>query len=102
LQSLPAGGAQDGGAEGGGGSPDGGDEGQYRAGRSNTRFQFPGDDTPEIGRRSKTSSVAPVVAGSAADTTTTVAPDWDEVCKVLCKTGDGGSLCNCDLSPFFS
>lgn len=48
------------------------------------------------------SSVAPVVAGSAADTTTTVAPDWDEVCKVLCKTGDGGSLCNCDLSPFFS
>jgi len=51
LQSLPAGGAQDGGAEGGGGSPDGGDEGQYRAGRSNTRFQCPGDDTPEIGRR---------------------------------------------------
>jgi len=50
----------------------------------------------------ETSSVAPVVAGSAADTTTTVAPDWDEVCKVLCKTGDGGSLCNCDLSPFFS
>ncbi|XP_017862333.1 PREDICTED: uncharacterized protein LOC108613404 [Drosophila arizonae] len=28
-------------------------------------------------------------------------PDWDEVCKTLCKTGDGGSLCNCDLSPFF-
>ncbi|XP_050742219.1 uncharacterized protein LOC108035067 [Drosophila biarmipes] len=49
-----------------------------------------------------TSSVAPVVAGSASDTTTTAAPDWDEVCKVLCKTGDGGSLCNCDLSPFFS
>ncbi|XP_043648758.1 uncharacterized protein LOC122617116 [Drosophila teissieri] len=43
-----------------------------------------------------------VAAASDTDTTTTAAPDWDEVCKVLCKTGDGGSLCNCDLSPFFS
>ncbi|EDV97680.1 uncharacterized protein LOC6556452 [Drosophila grimshawi] len=34
---------------------------------------------------------------SEADTDT---PDWDEMCKTLCKTGDGGSLCNCDLSPF--
>ncbi|KAH8379808.1 hypothetical protein KR009_007349, partial [Drosophila setifemur] len=42
-----------------------------------------------------------VVALAATDTTT-ASPDWDEVCKVLCKTGDGGSLCNCDLSPFFS
>ncbi|XP_017071540.1 uncharacterized protein LOC108108131 [Drosophila eugracilis] len=48
-----------------------------------------------------TTTVASVVAGSDTDTTTP-APDWDEVCKVLCKTGDGGSLCNCDLSPFFS
>ncbi|KAH8369565.1 hypothetical protein KR093_000158 [Drosophila rubida] len=37
------------------------------------------------------------VGASAADT-----PDWDEMCKALCKTGDGGSLCNCDLSPFFT
>ncbi|KMY97487.1 uncharacterized protein LOC6736717 [Drosophila simulans] len=48
-----------------------------------------------------TVSAAPVAAASDTDTTTP-APDWDEVCKVLCKTGDGGSLCNCDLSPFFS
>ncbi|XP_017009657.2 uncharacterized protein [Drosophila takahashii] len=60
-------------------------------------------DEEEAKSSSSSSSVAPVVAGSAADaTTTTAAPDWDEVCKVLCKTGDGGSLCNCDLSPFFS
>ncbi|KAH8297661.1 hypothetical protein KR054_004893 [Drosophila jambulina] len=46
---------------------------------------------------------APIVAAAAADTeATTAAPDWNEVCKVLCKTGDGGSLCNCDLSPFFT
>ncbi|XP_030372301.1 uncharacterized protein LOC115622495 [Scaptodrosophila lebanonensis] len=29
-------------------------------------------------------------------------PDWNEMCKVLCSTGDGGSLCNCDLTPFIS
>ncbi|XP_075160776.1 uncharacterized protein LOC142233662 [Haematobia irritans] len=28
-------------------------------------------------------------------------PDWNELCASLCKTGDGGSLCNCDLSPFY-
>ncbi|XP_034111563.1 uncharacterized protein LOC117572667 [Drosophila albomicans] len=38
------------------------------------------------------------IAGRDASET----PDWDEVCKTLCKTGDGGSLCNCDLSPFFT
>lgn len=27
--------------------------------------------------------------------------DWVELCKALCKTGDGGVLCNCDLLPFF-
>ncbi|XP_017092378.2 uncharacterized protein [Drosophila bipectinata] len=44
-----------------------------------------------------------VVAIAATDTdTTTASPDWNELCKALCKTGDGGSLCNCDLSPFFS
>lgn len=33
-----------------------------------------------------------------ADATT---PDWNQLCASLCKTGDGGSLCNCDLSPFY-
>ena len=36
-----------------------------------------------------TVSAATVAAASDTDTTTP-APDWDEVCKVLCKTGDGG------------
>ena len=30
----------------------------------------------------------------------TTTPDWNQLCASLCKTGDGGSLCNCDLSPF--
>ncbi|KAM7355197.1 uncharacterized protein ACRADG_001355 [Cochliomyia hominivorax] len=29
-------------------------------------------------------------------------PDWNQLCASLCKTGDGGSLCNCDLSPFYA
>ncbi|XP_011179709.2 uncharacterized protein LOC105210442 [Zeugodacus cucurbitae] len=35
---------------------------------------------------------------AAAESTT---PDWKELCASLCKTGDGGALCNCDLAPFF-
>ncbi|KAM8709822.1 hypothetical protein ACLKA7_016600 [Drosophila subpalustris] len=40
-----------------------------------------------------------IEASAEADEDT---PDWNEMCKTLCKTGDGGSLCNCDLSPFFN
>ncbi|XP_068150061.1 uncharacterized protein [Drosophila tropicalis] len=43
-------------------------------------------------------ALANAVEAVAEETTDT--PDWNELCKVLCKTGDGGSLCNCDLSPF--
>lgn len=35
---------------------------------------------------------------ATAESTT---PDWKELCASLCKTGDGGALCNCDLAPFF-
>jgi hypothetical protein len=31
--------------------------------------------------------------------TTTTTRDWVEVCADLCKTGDGGVLCNCELVP---
>ncbi|EFX71459.1 hypothetical protein DAPPUDRAFT_308812 [Daphnia pulex] len=34
---------------------------------------------------------------TAATTTTT--RDWGQVCVDLCKTGDGGVLCNCELVP---
>uniref|UniRef100_A0A182WHZ6 Uncharacterized protein n=1 Tax=Anopheles minimus TaxID=112268 RepID=A0A182WHZ6_9DIPT len=34
----------------------------------------------------------------AQETTT---PNWDELCSMFCKMGDGGTLCNCDLPPFF-
>ncbi|XP_035908029.1 uncharacterized protein LOC118510385 [Anopheles stephensi] len=37
-------------------------------------------------------------AMGAYETTT---PNWDELCSMFCKMGDGGTLCNCDLPPFF-
>lgn len=39
------------------------------------------------------------ISNRSSDESTT--PDWKELCASLCKTGDGGSLCNCDLAPFF-
>ncbi|XP_017020615.1 uncharacterized protein [Drosophila kikkawai] len=56
---------------------------------------------PMLGEAVQVATAAPIVAAAETDATT-AAPDWNEVCKVLCKTGDGGSLCNCDLSPFFT
>nr|CAH0103451.1 unnamed protein product [Daphnia galeata] len=35
---------------------------------------------------------------TAAPTTSTTR-DWAQVCADLCKTGDGGVLCNCELVP---
>ncbi|XP_061398922.1 uncharacterized protein LOC133334624 [Musca vetustissima] len=44
-------------------------------------------------------NIAPI-ADVTTTTTTVTTPNWNELCAALCKTGDGGSLCNCDLSPF--
>lgn len=41
------------------------------------------------------------IENSTTTSATTTTPDWNQLCAALCKTGDGGSLCNCDLSPFF-
>lgn len=38
------------------------------------------------------------VITSATDATT---PDWNLLCGQLCRQGQGGILCNCDLAPFF-
>jgi len=34
-----------------------------------------------------------------SSTTTSASPDWSAVCIDLCKKGEGGALCNCDLPP---
>ncbi|XP_058829707.1 uncharacterized protein LOC131689003 isoform X2 [Topomyia yanbarensis] len=30
----------------------------------------------------------------------TTTPNWDDLCTIWCKMGEGGTLCNCDLPPF--
>ncbi|KAI9562670.1 hypothetical protein GHT06_010124 [Daphnia sinensis] len=39
----------------------------------------------------------PIPRAEIATTSTT--RDWAQVCLDLCKTGDGGVLCNCELVP---
>ena len=43
--------------------------------------------------------VKEILSESGASLTTSTTPNWDEVCITLCKQGDGGVLCNCDLPP---
>lgn len=36
----------------------------------------------------------------ASTTDAPVTPDWTRLCSQLCRQGNGGILCNCDLAPF--
>ncbi|XP_062708090.1 uncharacterized protein LOC109423757 [Aedes albopictus] len=38
-------------------------------------------------------------ASWASDVQTTT-PNWDDLCTLWCRMGEGGTLCNCDLPPF--
>lgn len=51
-----------------------------------------------------TTTAAPSTTTTMTTTTTqktTTTPDWKELCQNLCRIGEGGALCNCDLPPFF-
>lgn len=43
---------------------------------------------------SSTDSASITTIDSTPDT-----PDWSVLCIELCKKGEGGALCNCDLPP---
>lgn len=45
-----------------------------------------------------TSTITSTTNGDQPSTT----PDWGEICKELCKKGEGGQLCKCDQAPFMS
>lgn len=45
-----------------------------------------------------TSTITSTTKGDQPSTT----PDWGEICKELCKKGEGGQLCKCDQAPFMS
>jgi hypothetical protein len=40
------------------------------------------------------------ISSFQASTTETTTPDWNRLCGMLCRQGNGGILCNCDLAPF--
>lgn len=42
------------------------------------------------------SSVMRMASGTNPTTTT---PNWNAICKDLCREGNGGSLCNCEILP---
>lgn len=44
----------------------------------------------------------PTTIATTTKTPTTIptTPNWKELCQSLCRIGEGGSLCNCDLLPF--
>lgn len=53
--------------------------------------------------RQRIDFVTEPLAGLAVQLPTTDAPttpDWSRLCGVLCRQGNGGILCNCDLAPF--
>lgn len=54
---------------------------------------WPGSATVDAGKNNADSAIT-----TATDTTT---PDWNRLCGQLCRQGQGGILCNCDLAPFF-
>lgn len=58
------------------------------------------DDTTTV---IPTTAPMPTTIPTVPTTTTTVkpTPDWNELCQELCRVGEGGKLCNCDLPPFF-
>jgi hypothetical protein len=61
---------------------------------SNSTFNY-------LSRRKMLKFVFTILDGrvvTAAPTTSTTR-DWAQVCADLCKTGDGGVLCNCELVP---
>ena len=56
------------------------------------------------GQSIATTTVAAVINNADSVITTATeatTPDWNLLCGQLCRQGQGGILCNCDLAPFF-
>lgn len=47
------------------------------------------------------STTQPTTTTTRSTTPATTTPDWSQLCEALCRNGEGGSLCNCDIPPFF-
>lgn len=60
------------------------------------------DSIPAENRPNKQSMSQPQLFLQQAIETTTESstPDWNRICVQLCRNGNGGILCRCDLPPF--
>lgn len=63
------------------------------------------DETEEDTTIEETTTTTTTTQATTTTTrTTTLAtttPNWESMCEALCRNGEGGSLCNCDIPPFF-
>ncbi|KAG4073942.1 hypothetical protein HA402_014147 [Bradysia odoriphaga] len=50
---------------------------------------------------STTTTTQPTTTTRTTTQATTTTPNWESMCEALCRNGEGGSLCNCDIPPFF-
>lgn len=61
---------------------------------------------PEKTTNNTTTTEPPPITSTITSTTNgdqpSTTPDWGEICKELCKKGEGGQLCKCDQAPFMS
>lgn len=55
--------------------------------------------SPATTTTTKQPSTTTIASTSTIDDQTSTTPNWSEVCKDLCKKGEGGVLCNCDRPP---
>lgn len=60
----------------------------------------PEETTTESTTSTTTTTTHPTTT-TKSTTTATTTPDWSQLCEALCRNGDGGSFCNCDIPPFF-
>jgi len=61
------------------------------------------DTTTEITTTTSTTTTTthPPTTTTKSTTQAPTTPDWPTLCEALCRNGEGGSLCNCDIPPFF-
>lgn len=63
-------------------------------------------DPPKTTSSTTTTEPPPITSSTITSTTNgdqpSTTPDWGEICKELCKKGEGGQLCKCDQAPFMS
>lgn len=67
---------------------------------SESSLKIPPVSGPSLIHRTPNINTIGFAADIQATTSATTTPDWNRLCIQLCRQGNGGLLCNCDLAPF--